>query len=52
MLFFMGMGEPFLNYDNVLEAIKILNDKEGFNLGVRHISISTVGITEGIGKIS
>jgi len=49
---FMGMGEPFLNYDNVLEAIKILNDKEGFNLGVRHISISTVGITEGIGKLA
>jgi len=49
---FMGMGEPFLNYDNVLEAIKILNDKEGFNLGVRHISISTVGITEGIEKLA
>jgi len=49
---FMGMGEPFLNYDNVLEAIKVLNDKEGFNLGARHISISTVGITEGIEKLS
>lgn len=49
---FMGMGEPFLNYDNVLEAIKILNDKEGFNLGARHISISTVGITEGIEKLA
>lgn len=49
---FMGMGEPFLNYDNVLEAIKILNDKEGFNLGSRHISISTVGITEGIEKLA
>jgi 23S rRNA (adenine2503-C2)-methyltransferase len=49
---FMGMGEPFLNYDNVLEAIKILNDKEGFNLGARRISISTVGITEGIEKLA
>jgi len=49
---FMGMGEPFLNYDNVLGAIRILNDKEGFNLGARHISISTVGITEGIGKLA
>ena len=49
---FMGMGEPFLNYDNVLEAIKILNDKEGFNLGARHISISTAGITEGIEKLA
>jgi len=49
---FMGMGEPFLNYDNVLEAIRILNDKEGFNLGARHISISTCGITEGIKKLA
>ena len=49
---FMGMGEPFLNYDNVMEAIKILNDKDKFNIGARHISISTVGIVEGIKKFS
>jgi len=49
---FMGMGEPFLNYDNVLEAIKILNNKEGFGLGARHFSISTVGISEGIKRLS
>ncbi|MFH1288752.1 MAG: 23S rRNA (adenine(2503)-C(2))-methyltransferase RlmN [bacterium] len=49
---FMGMGEPFLNYDNVLNAIKILNDKDGFNLGARHFSVSTVGIPEGIKKFS
>jgi 23S rRNA (adenine2503-C2)-methyltransferase len=49
---FMGMGEPFLNYGNVLGAIKILNDKEGFNLGARKFSISTVGITEGIEKLA
>ncbi len=49
---FMGMGEPFLNYDNVLEAIRILNDKDGFNLGARHISISTCGIVEGIEKLA
>jgi len=48
----MGMGEPFLNYKNVLLAIKILNDKEGFNLGVRRFSISTVGIVEGIKKLT
>ena len=35
-----------------MEAIKILNDKEGFNLGARHISISTAGITEGIEKLA
>ena len=49
---FMGMGEPFLNYDNAIETIKILNDKDGFNLGSRHISISTAGIIEGIKKLS
>ena len=45
---FMGMGEPLLNYGNVIKAIKILNDKEGINLGARSISISTVGIASGI----
>ncbi|MFC1629762.1 23S rRNA (adenine(2503)-C(2))-methyltransferase RlmN [Patescibacteria group bacterium] len=49
---FMGMGEPFLNYENVVGAIRILNDKEGFNLGARHVSISTVGILEGIKKLA
>jgi len=49
---FMGMGEPFHNYDNVISAIKILNDKDGFNLGVRHISISTCGIVPAIKKFA
>ena len=49
---FMGMGEPFLNYDNVLSAIKMLNDKDGFNLGARHISVSTIGVVEGIRKFT
>ncbi|HOK35083.1 MAG TPA: 23S rRNA (adenine(2503)-C(2))-methyltransferase RlmN [Candidatus Pacearchaeota archaeon] len=49
---FMGMGEPFLNYKNVIKAIRILNDKEGLNIGARKISISTVGITEGIEKLA
>ncbi|MDD5590075.1 MAG: 23S rRNA (adenine(2503)-C(2))-methyltransferase RlmN [Candidatus Portnoybacteria bacterium] len=48
---FMGMGEPFLNYDNVIQAILILNDKNGFNIGARHISVSTIGIAEGIEKL-
>ena len=51
-LVFMGMGEPFFNYDNVLQAIRMINDKAGFNLGARHISISTCGIVEGINKFS
>ncbi|MBC7333107.1 MAG: 23S rRNA (adenine(2503)-C(2))-methyltransferase RlmN [Actinobacteria bacterium] len=45
---FMGMGEPFLNYDNVMSAVRILNDKNKFNIGARHISISTCGIPERI----
>ena len=47
---FMGMGEPFLNFDNVLNAIKILNEKLG--IGYRKISISTSGIVPGIKKIA
>ncbi|MDP3955368.1 MAG: 23S rRNA (adenine(2503)-C(2))-methyltransferase RlmN [bacterium] len=47
---FMGMGEPFLNYENVLASINILNQKMG--LGARRFSISTCGITEGIEKLS
>ncbi len=49
---FMGMGEPFHNYDNVMEAVQILNDKDGFNLGIRHISISTCGIAPAIKKFA
>ena len=45
---FMGMGEPFLNWDNVAEAIKTFNDEAGLNIAARSISISTCGITGGI----
>lgn len=41
---FMGIGEPFDNYDNVLNAIKIINNQQGLNIGARHISISTSGL--------
>lgn len=49
---FMGMGEPFHNYDLVMAAIRILNDQEGFALGARHITISTCGIVPGILRLS
>ncbi len=49
---FMGMGEPFLNYDNTIQAIKRLNSKEDFNIGARKISISTSGIIDGINKLA
>jgi 23S rRNA (adenine2503-C2)-methyltransferase len=40
----MGMGEPFHNYDNTLAAIDRLNDPQGFGLGARRFTISTVGL--------
>jgi len=49
---YMGMGEPFLNYDEVMASIRILNDTEGYNLGARHFSISTCGIVPGIQKLA
>lgn len=48
----MGMGEPFHNYDQVMEAIYILNDHDGFNLGARRMSISTCGIVPGILRLA
>ncbi len=49
---FMGMGEPFLNYENIIKAIRIINGKDELNIGARNISISTVGIIESIKKLS
>jgi 23S rRNA (adenine2503-C2)-methyltransferase len=49
---FMGMGEPFANYDEVLKAIRFLNDEETFNIGARKISVSTVGLIDGIKKFA
>ena len=49
---FMGMGEPLHNYDNVMEAVRTLNNKDGFNLGIRHISVSTCGIVPAIKKFA
>ncbi|MDQ2903967.1 MAG: 23S rRNA (adenine(2503)-C(2))-methyltransferase RlmN [Chloroflexota bacterium] len=48
----MGMGEPLHNYDNVLQALRILNSAEGFNLGARHMTVSTVGLVPAILKLS
>ena len=44
----MGMGEPLHNYDNTLSAIDRLTDSNGFNLGARKITISTVGLVPAI----
>lgn len=47
-LVFMGMGEPFDNYDNVMQAIRIFTDSHGFGLGIHHLTVSTSGRVEEI----
>jgi 23S rRNA (adenine2503-C2)-methyltransferase len=49
---FMGMGEPFHNYEAVMEAVALLNDPHGFGLGHRHITISTVGLVDKIDEFA
>jgi 23S rRNA (adenine2503-C2)-methyltransferase len=48
----MGMGEPLHNYTNVMQALRILNSPDGFNLGARHMTVSTVGLAPAIRKLS
>lgn len=49
---FMGMGEPFHNYDATMQAIDRLNDPAGFNFGARRFTISTVGLIPGIRRFT
>ncbi len=49
---FMGMGEPFDNYDAVLKAARILNAPEGLVIGARRITVSTSGVIPGIIKFA
>lgn len=51
-LVFMGMGEPFLNYDNVIKSIKIFNEEKFFNIGIRRITLSTCGLIPEIYKLA
>jgi 23S rRNA (adenine2503-C2)-methyltransferase len=48
----MGMGEPFLNYKELMLALKALNDKDGFNLAARHIAVSTSGLVDKIRRFA
>jgi 23S rRNA (adenine2503-C2)-methyltransferase len=48
----MGMGEPFLNYDAVLEACRLMTDPAGHGLGARHVAISTAGWVPGIERLA
>ncbi len=51
-LVFMGMGEPFLNYDNLKIALSVLNHNDLMQVGSRRITVSTVGLPEGILSLS
>lgn len=48
----MGQGEPFLNYDNVVNAMHFFNASECVNIGARKITVSTSGLIEGIKKFT
>jgi 23S rRNA (adenine2503-C2)-methyltransferase len=48
----MGMGEPFLNYENVMQALDILNDPEGLAIGHKRITVSTAGIVPRIRQMA
>ncbi len=49
---FMGIGEPLDNFDNVMNAIQIINNPKGLNIGARHISISTSGVVPKIYELA
>ena len=48
----MGIGEPLDNFDNVLRFLELVNHPDGLNIGMRHISLSTCGLTEKIDKLA
>ena len=47
----MGIGEPLDNFDNVMQFLEILSSPEGMNLSLRHVSLSTCGLVDGIYKL-
>lgn len=49
---YMGMGEPFKNYDAVVKSIRLLSDPETLNISQRRITVSTVGVVEGIRRLT
>jgi len=48
---FMGMGEPLDNYENLVKALRTMNDESGLNIGARRITVSTCGIVPAIKKL-
>ena len=48
----MGMGEPMANYDHTWQALRTITDPDAFGLGARHITLSTVGLPQGIRRMA
>lgn len=48
----MGIGEPMDNYDNLVAALRALNNPDGMGIGIRHITVSTCGLPEGIKRLT
>ena len=44
----MGIGEPFDNYDNLIDFLHVINDQKGLSIGARHITVSTSGLSHKI----
>lgn len=49
---FMGMGEPFANYAQVIKAARLLSDRHGVGIGARHLTISTSGVVPAIRRFA
>ena len=49
---FMGMGEPFDNFDQVIQAVRVLSDQRGLDIAQRYITLSTAGRIDGIEKLA
>lgn len=47
----MGIGEPLDNFDNVMDFLEILSSPQGLNLSLRHVSLSTCGLVDGIYRL-
>ncbi|WP_374056797.1 23S rRNA (adenine(2503)-C(2))-methyltransferase RlmN [Rossellomorea sp. FM04394] len=48
----MGIGEPFDNYDNMMDFFRVVNDQKGLSIGARHITVSTSGLADKIYKFA
>ena len=49
---FMGMGEPLDNFDNLMGAIQVMNEQQGFDIALRHMTLSTAGLVPGIEQLA